>query len=328
MDEIKTELYDSEQIKRVMKKTRNKMTMRIIRVFAICMAIVILLINTPNYLYYMQTNRITDAQKFMMLCNEFTTTNQISGFSVEFNNGLSFDRRISLYYRENVAGRNIASREQKDTSIDYNLLKRKLSMYYPINGTFMHHDRFQSLEAQYQQRITEDNVRAITAIKKNKDNTVSLLDLSFQRSYSMEEVIQLTDGLDLDINWFAIETGFEKLSPPSYIGMPAQQYYLWGFPKELYTPEGIFEPISLEEDNVEEHLKAVLSELKWMEDHSSLVDDNRLWFLDENIYDYLSETGFRCYGIQVNGPTDQIDELIQRVEYQYINILKMDLWYW
>ena len=328
MDEIKMDSYNSEQVKRVLKKTRNKMTLKIIRIFALCMGVIILFAQIPNILYYSQLNRITDAQRFAMLCNEFSTTNKISGYSVNLEKGISFDRVIKLYYRDNIAGRNIRSGEQKEISVDYNLLKRKLSMYYPIDGSFMHYDRFQSLEPIYQQEIIKDNASALVSLEKNKDNTVTLADLSFQRSFSMDEVMQLTEGLDVEINWYAIDTGHEKLSPPSNIGMPAQQYYLWGFPSKLYTPEKIFDPVTLNKDKVQEHLSAVLDELKWMMDNSNLADKNRLWYLDNKLYDYLVENGFQCYGIQVNGPTDQIYELIQRVDYQYINILKIDLWYW
>lgn len=328
MNEMKSELYNNEQIKRTMKKTRNKMTLLIIRIFALCMGVVILFANAPNFLYYLQQSRINDAQKLSMLCYEFTTTDKISGYSVNYDNGFSFDRQIKLYYRDNVAGSSGFSGDFKDISLDYNLLKRKLLMYYPINGTFMHPDRFKNIEASYQQSLMEDNARAMKALEKNRDNSVTLLDLSFTKSYTMEEVMLLKAGLDLEINWFAIETGYEKLSPPSNMGMPKQQYYLWGFPSKLYTPENIFEPISLDPNNINDHLKSVLEELNWVDEHAYLFDKESMWFTDKDIYKHLNESGFQCYGIQVNGPTDQIYELIQRVEYQYINIQKMDLWYW
>ena len=328
MDNSTTQLKNKEQIKRAIKKTRRKMTLRIVRIFILCMAAIFIIINIPSVLYAAQANRITEAQKAAMLVHQFSTPNRIAGYSVDINR-YSYNKEISLFYN-NTVGKNPHAGHNGDIKIDYSLLTRKLNIYYPISGSYMHNSRYENLEDKYKQMIDDNNATALRALEKNKDNTVALVDLSLNSSYSIDEILKLVDNYDIEINWFAIECGYEGDAPPSNIGMPSQQYYTFGFPRELYTPDTIFEPTALDKKNSQEYIEEVLTNIEWLKDNNKLIanNSNSVWLIEDKVYDYLQSNPIRCYGIQINGPTEEIYELVKDIDYNYINIVDIGYWYW
>ncbi len=327
MSKDESNINHNDLVKITMKKARQKMTIRIIRIVAACFLLIILAVNVPNILHIFQMDRMYESQKMAMLTLEYATPNGIVGYSMNNSELFSFERGINIYYR-NYAGHNIAASDQEELRVNYNLLSGKIDMYAPIAGPFLHPDRYNSLEKEYQTSVDENTERVVRSLVKNKDSTVTLLNITFDKTYSIEEVMALTNEYDVEINWFAIETGFEGNDPPSHIGLPAQQYYTWGIPARIYRPENIFNPDDISDSLVAEQILHAMLDMKWMKANKDLVKADRVWFLNEDIESYFNDHGVKCYGIQVNGPTDQVYEMIQKIDYEYLDIEEMSIWFW
>lgn len=317
----------NENLKKAMQKTKRKMTLRIIKIFIVCLAIVMLIINIPNLLYFTQHARINEAQKVMMLTHQLSSNQNVVGYSESINKNLSLNREISLYTR-NVVGHNYSDSEQINITVPYNLISRKLDLYYPLMSSFMHQSKFDLLEEKYKQQIIADNNRYLESLEKNRDTTVSRVDITFPISYSIEEVYEFIGDFDIEIQWFAIETGYESSDPPDYMSMPLQQYCQFGIPSAFYTPDTIFDPIIIQKDNIQAHIELVFETLGWLQAHDDLFYKERFWFMNENLEEKLKSDGMMCYGITVNAPTDQIVLLLKTIEYNHLNLQGMTFWNW
>lgn len=324
MNKSKIDINNSEQVQRTIRRARNKMTKRVIRICAVCMLIVFMIISVPDILYAFQHQRIYQAQKQAMLINQFSSPTAVSGFSVDNNS--SYNKEILLFYN-NVAGRNLSDGNRGEISIEYNLLNGKMNLYYPICGSFMHINRYNGLTDESKQWVDDNNDAALRAMEKNKDTTVALVEVSFAQSYTIDEILKLTQEYDIEINWFAIESGYEGNEPPSNIGMPMQQYYTFGFPAKLYTPDTIFEPKALSQSSTDEYIDALRSNYEWMYENQKLLS-NDLWIFEDGVRNAVLNNDLMCYGIQINGPTDEFFELIGQMDIAYINISDLKLWYW
>ena len=324
---------NKKHISEVLKKTSRKMTLRIVRICILCLSVLVLLISLPYTLQTFQSGRIGDAQKLSMLHYQFSSPLRVVGFGNQLLPPLSVKAPLHLYART-VVGKNPLSGDQQTTEFYYNVLTGKVRIDYPIWPSFMHTIRYKQIEEKYKQELQNQSKTALKVLEKNKDTTVALMDISFPRTYSLEEIADSVRGLDLEVEWLAIETGLEDRHPSERMGMPAQQFFKWGIPAKLYTPESIFDPQTLNLDNPKEYLRKVMEQLNWAKAHSKLLAKSNLDVLGFNTdsvisaADYLQTNGFKCYGLRINGPTDQLLQLAQRQDYLMINIAGIDVWYW
>lgn len=328
----KNEISNNNQVNDILKKTSRKMTLRIVRICIQCLLIFVFIVNSPYLLQYFQSNRIQAAQQLSMLYQQFSSPANIVGYSTEKLTPFSTKVQLGLYSRETV-GKNLLAGEQLELKSNYNLISGKIKVYYPIIPSFMHIVRYEQIEEKYKSDIERNNQIAMNVLERNRDTTVALMDISFPRTYTINEIASLIDGLDLEVEWLAIETGLEDRHP-SNMGMPAQQFFKWGIPTKLYTPNTIFNPVTLEFKKSKAYLEYVIEQLFWAEKHSNLLAKSNLSSTGFNEADvisighYLEEKGFNSYGLRVNGPSDQLLLLAQRQAYLKIDIVKIDVWYW
>ncbi len=316
----------------IMKKTSRRMTLRIMRIYILCFVAIIIVINLPQVLYSLQGNRVIDAMRLNMLYSQFIRPDRVIGYSNESLSFLSTKTPLTIISRQ-VVGKNPFSGEQLEIGSPYNVLTGKITISYPIVGTFLHSSRYKEIDEKNRQFIMKENRTSEIVLEKNKDSTVALVDISFLKGHTLGEIADLLEGLDVEVEWLAIETGLED-SKSARLGMPSQQFFLWGIPSRLYTPDTIFDPMELDLKNPSAYLDKLFAELEWAKEHKYLLTKNNLtqFGLKEDTVitmgDYLKEKGILCYGLRVNGPSDQLLLLAQKQEYLRLNFVKLDFWYW
>lgn len=325
---------DHVNIDKILKKTSRKMTLRILGICILCLSLLVFLVNLPFMLQHFQRDRINNAQHIAMIHQQFNYPARINGFSRESMPMFSNKVPINISYRNRI-GINPLALDQVDNQYQYNVFTGKINIPYSNATFFMHPSRYKQLDQGNRNMILHESAAALSTLEKNQDTTVAIMDISFTETYAIEELMSMPvlGSLNLDIQWLAIETGLES-QMPRLGNMPSQQYFIWGIPTSFYTPEKIFEPYYINYADSQEYTDRILRELDWAKERSNMLSKNNLDMVGFNrnevfnTSEYLRENGFKVYGVRLNGPSDQLLLFAQQIEYNSINIPKMDFWNW
>ncbi|MBS4196080.1 anti-sigma factor [Bacillus sp. FJAT-49870] len=185
-------------------------------------------------------------------------------------------------------------------------------------------------------------------LEKLPEGTVVSAYVSFNKMESTDEVFHLLGEKDLDISWFAVDTGDndEESSMDGGvifdpIGFPSTP--IWheddmeldsreekkGFLFGKIIMEGHSSPSYQEGDSEMLH-KQFLKTLRFLEKNEKMA--NKLYQgrkLDlENKLHYLEKNGIKHYGVVVTGPTKEILKLKNEKEISTIEVDEVGFWNW
>lgn len=171
---------------------------------------------------------------------------------------------------------------------------------------------------------------AFKALDILPEGTVAELAVSFNDLYTIDEVYEIFEGYDLDIVWYAIDTGTEK---NNYVLGAGE---LWGIHEYGFYTLLDDEDRSLIEEKGEGYKreKAFKNGLEFLAEHKKLAKRVLLSRnLEENgtleeIIDYVDEYGVKSYGVVVTGPTKELLKLKENERVLYATLGEVDLWNW
>ena len=164
------------------------------------------------------------------------------------------------------------------------------------------------------------------ALEMLPEGTVSELAFSLDDIYSLEEVYGMFEGYDMDIVWYAFDTGLEErvanLGSYLYDGND-----LWGMSDRLMLEYADNNSLQVWGDGPAKE-KAFLRALEELQ-------QNERWVrkvvtkphLQERI-DYVNEHGVRSYGLVVTGPTKELLKLSEHPHVTNPALGETDWWNW
>ncbi|WP_153465461.1 anti-sigma factor [Sediminibacillus terrae] len=166
--------------------------------------------------------------------------------------------------------------------------------------------------------ITNHDTDAWDTLEKLPEGTVAEAYLSLNDLHQPDSMREITEGLDIEWRWYAIDTGLEasgKSSEGGYlapIGYPAQ------------TDPDAWSPYHDGKPNAEQFMDS----LRFLEDYEQQAVDiaHAKWLdLDERI-DYLEGHGIKAYGGVVTGPSKEILKLQDNESVRAIYLGEVRLW--
>lgn len=164
--------------------------------------------------------------------------------------------------------------------------------------------------------LTVSNNDIKTTLQNLPNGTVSEVYISLDSMYDEEEVKKLFDNIDLEILWYAVDTGFENEVNGKAIYSPI------GYPAK---PGNINSSFNDKEENQKQFLD-VLDSLNEYEDWTEKIAINELNIKDKA--NYIQNNGIGIYGVVVTGPTKELLKVndIKAVTSQYLG--GVELWNW
>ncbi len=200
---------------------------------------------------------------------------------------------------------------------------------YQSNLFFAYPKEQDSMTEENRQFQREQDHEVWNALDMMQEGTVSELAISLDAAYPLEEIYDMFGNYDMDIVWYAFDTGLEQ-------SVGNSGGYLSGWTGELW---GMSSNLMLNYANTGNGLKvwgdgpvkeqAFLRGLQMLQEHKSWVgklvhSDPRL----EERIKYVSEHGAKSYGLIVTGPTK---ELLKLREHKHITrpaLGETDWWNW
>lgn len=145
------------------------------------------------------------------------------------------------------------------------------------------------------------------------DGTVSEIYVSLDTFYSEEEIKDLFNNIDLEILWYAVNTGI--VDDPNYMAI--------GYPA---VDGDINSSFSSKKENGKQFIE-VLNNLSKYQAWTETITKNKSLNINE-IKKFIDENGIGIYGVVVTGPTKELLKLneIPAVTNQYIG--GVELWNW
>lgn len=326
-DRKKEQPESYEEISKRIKKVRRKLNLKIL---VICTAVMFsgyILYNNliPNSLHEIRRNDLRKVQRAIVDFYQFTSVNELTGVGNRYG---KYNETIMIF-----AGNHIGSKYTHNKTIDFNfdLFKNKIDTDYWIQMDIIHPDiePTQSFIDRYNTEIAK------TILKKNGDDTVSRVNISFNELISYEECIKLLDKYGIKILRMNVESGSEKRKIKN-MNNGANQHFSFGIPGQLLNVnKSIFDVMELNEENSDEYKNFFLEELKFLDEHKSLLESGdmrrRGGYENDPVEDdaeYILQNGIKVYGLKVTGPSDELYRLIEDVKPRFANVEEVDFWYW
>lgn len=155
-----------------------------------------------------------------------------------------------------------------------------------------------------------------TTLQNLPNGTVSEMFISLDSIYEEEEVKRLFDDIDLDILWYAVDTGFENEFNGKAFYSPI------GYPAKSGNINSSFN----DKRRNQEQFLDVLDTLNEYEDWTEEIAINELNIKGKR--NYIQKNGIGIYGVVVTGPTKELLKVndIKAVTFQYLG--GVELWNW
>ncbi|WP_031513015.1 anti-sigma factor [Desulfofalx alkaliphila] len=169
------------------------------------------------------------------------------------------------------------------------------------------------------------------------EGTVAELAVSFDTSYSLDELYQILSGYDLQLLWFAVDTGVEaELRNESRGYVSAGDGILWGFPNHsnslIYEPDSPGNYSLILDGDSAKKTAAFIEAMEFLIEHEKwAARAHRRWGYDLQLkkrLDYVQENGLRVYGAVVTGPTKELLKLKEVDEVKFSALGEVALWNW
>lgn len=152
------------------------------------------------------------------------------------------------------------------------------------------------------------------------DGTVAEVYVSLNRLVKPEGMYNITDGLDAEWRWYAIDTGLEAA------GEDTQGRYLAPIGYPAQNDEDNWSPFNNQAPNKTQFIDS-LHFLKEYEAEATKVARSKSLEL-ENRLAYLEENGIQAYGGVLTGPTKEIEKLQENDAVRILHIGEVRLWNW
>ncbi|GAA0504427.1 anti-sigma factor [Salinibacillus aidingensis] len=168
--------------------------------------------------------------------------------------------------------------------------------------------------------ITNKDPDAWDSLEKLPEGTVAEVYVSLNELKKPEDMIGVTEGLDVEWRWYAIDTGLEAsgksleggyLTP---IGYPAQP-----------DPDG-WSPYHNRKPNDQQFMES----LRFLEKYEQQAVDiaHAKWLDLDHRIEYIEDHGLKSYGGVITGPTKEILKLRNSESIRTIHIGEVRLWNW
>ncbi|REK75099.1 anti sigma factor C-terminal domain-containing protein [Paenibacillus paeoniae] len=181
-------------------------------------------------------------------------------------------------------------------------------------------------EKRQNQGISDDGVWK--ALEMLPEGTVSELAISLDATYSLEEIYAMFNNYDMDVVWYAFDTGLEQTSEKRGNVLSGWSGELWGMSDSLMLQYVKRNGLQVWGDGPAKE-QAFLQGLKELQKHERWV--LKMVYTDPKLQeriDYVSEHGARSYGLVVTGPTK---ELLKLREHEHVTrpaLGETDWWNW
>jgi len=326
-EDIKLEFTDNIIDKRkILKKTRFKFNMAILRVVIITLGILYLILTTPFIAYQIRGSMGRENQ-FRALIDiiQFTQPDKINMWANSFES-YSFSETLKIGVRP-VIGHSYGEQFIYETKMSF--ITGKVTAPVHIGANFIHPDLFKN--ASFDSMKDKEKQREI--LRKNSDNTVATVDYSLKKTISLKDVENLIGNYDVEVCWMAVEAGIENLQPKN-LYMENQQVYQWGIPSKLFSI-GNAESSEFKKGNVQEYEKSILNELKWLDENKNILKpDKQLLKVNginnsvEEKASYILKNGIKVYGLRITGPSSELIKLTDQIDPCIMILVDMDFWNW
>jgi hypothetical protein len=324
--------FDFEKVpninqKKILKKTKFKFNLAIVRTVIIILGAIFLISIIPTMLWGIQSALGQDkASRALMDIVQFSQPNKVNMWGNSAVQGFSLSVPLKIGARP-VIGRKY--REQLEFVGKMSVLTGKVSVPVSIGANFVHPKLFKGEDFGRDYNI----IAQTDILKKNADNSVATVDYSLNKTISLSDVDSLINKFDVEICWMAVESGIEDIKPKN-MTFEKQQVLQWGIPSKLSNP-GKFDFAQLKKDNAKEFEKLVIKELKWLNDNkeilkpdSYLLKDNGI---DNSVSDkasYILKNGINIYGLRITGPSSELIKLSSELDARTMSVVDIDFWNW
>ncbi len=164
------------------------------------------------------------------------------------------------------------------------------------------------------------------------EGTVSELAITFDDLYEIDDVYRILEDYDLEIVWYAIDTGTEKDGDrhgSPYLNAAGE---IWGFhERSVFDFARGGGSIQINGDG-EKRAQFFKTGLKYLADHEKLTR-KYLRFLDKEYsihdrYRFVEENGVKTYGVVVTGPTKELLAMQNNDAILYASLGEVEFWNW
>lgn len=163
------------------------------------------------------------------------------------------------------------------------------------------------------------------------EGTVAELALSFDRTYSLNDLHSLLADYDLDITWYAVSTGMES-NPDRNNHRPVLSAFngAWGFASMSHIMRSQYSEINLADYSQQEEF--FLNSMEYLVQNEQYArkiyrGDRKQLNLSERL-EYLKENGIQIYGAVVTGPSKELLKLSELNTVRYPALGEIELWNW
>ncbi|UCZ51604.1 anti-sigma factor [Bacillus shivajii] len=201
---------------------------------------------------------------------------------------------------------------------------------YDVKLYFLHPENVETQPTSEQNFYREHLDETWEALDYLPEGTVSELAITFDQLYDIDEVCTILNGYDLEIPWYAIDTGYEHSGDRSpYL---SANNGVWGLHEAA-----IFDfsrgggSVSVRGDG-DVRAGVFKTGLQFLADNESLAKQY-IWRIDREVsikerYEYVVENGVKTYGVVVTGPTKELLQLQENEQIIYATLGEVDFWNW
>lgn len=315
-----------ENIAKVLKKTRRSFNLRILKVLAVIAAAVWLVYMIPLALWGVQSLHQVKASRVLMDIMQFSQPDKVNSWG---NGSMKMFSLNMPLVTSAITQTGKKFDNQKNFTVKMSLITGRVAAPVVLGAQFAHPDLFRDMLPEWRQ--SPDAQSAI--LEKNAETTVATADFSLHGFISLEDAAALLGEYDVDICWLAAEAGIESLEPRN-MTFQNQQALQWGIPGKLSRPRE-FDYAALKKNNADEYEKAVLDEMKWLDDNKGLLTPDTGLLRDNGINNsvgdkaaYILRNGIKIYGLRITGPTSELLKLKEKLEPRLMSVVNMDFWNW
>ncbi|WP_342463039.1 anti sigma factor C-terminal domain-containing protein [Ureibacillus sp. FSL K6-8385] len=319
------ELSREEQRKIVCKaKWKNRFATSIV-VFNIFIIISLISMMATGIIYAFigtDANRVIQTAVQMTMPNVYSDaggTNIKVFFNADLEGSLqkrvgSEERYVGKYHGKMILNHLNFSREWVDGRYD-------LDLY------FLHPQVFASQQEEEKESYRRGANETWEALKMLPEGTVSELAVSLDDVYSFDEMYQILKDYDVEIVWYAVDTGTEEERDSHLLSMGET---LWGI-HEYALHSLVEEDVYQEKGDGHIREKAFKNGLALLAEHERWAE-KVIWNYDEtsikDIQKYVDEHGVKCYGAVLTGPTKELLKLAGNEHVIYAALGEVDFWNW
>jgi hypothetical protein len=319
---------DRERQERILRSSRRKAHISTVSVALVALLLVTPIASLATLSYYAFGNRAAELRHAVMASIEITEPNlKVDAREAELDVSPFFTMSTRMKLVKQVGGKQVYAGEQVTSFVFSRPEKHEREMRteplptipMPDNIPFLHPEKQGPDDFLSSARIGEF-ARGWDQLSRLPEGTVAEAYLSFDRLYTPEQIAETLAPFDLELLWYAVDTGMEKTFqnrdgvhvPP--IGYPAK-------PDE--HPDSPFSP---EKNNREQFLHE-LAFLAEREDVAVAASRSKVLNLQERL-DYIRRHGIQVYGAVVTGPSKEILKLRQTGRVRGLLIGETALWNW